>query len=455
MKIRTSLTLRYTCVTAVVFLAFVIAVFYVGEYARSNSFFRTLRAEAITKAHLFLNNKVDAQMMQSTYLNNKQFIDEVEVAVYSPDFEILYHDALQNDIIKESSAMIEDILRRKEIDFYIDKYQGIGIVYPFGGKTYVVTAAAYDGYGYANLQTLRQILGALLVIGLTVLVIVGYYLARSAFMPICRIVKKAEEITASRMDCRLPVENEHDELGELSIAFNELLERLDKSFNSQKMFISNVSHELRTPMAALTAQLDLALLKDRTPAEYQTAIGNALQDSQRVIKLINGLLDLAKSDYQPEQLKMNSVRLDELIIDAIDLISRAHPDYHVELIFEQESDNDDVLIVVANSYLLTTAFMNLIENNCKYSLNKTSFIQISFWEGNTIVRLSDNGIGMSDTDKEKLFELFYRGDNQGAAAGYGIGMTLTRKILLLHKGDISVFSHKGEGTTYVVKLPHI
>ena len=96
------------------------------------------------------------------------------------------------------------------------------------------------------------------------------------------IVKEAETITASRIDQRLPVRNEKDELGELSQAFNELLERLEISFNSQKMFVSNVSHEMRTPLAALIAELDLCLQKDRTETQYRQAIQNVLQDARRI-----------------------------------------------------------------------------------------------------------------------------------------------------------------------------
>ena len=440
MKIRTALTLRYTCITAAVFLVFITAIYYVSEHSRSNAFFRNLKSEAITKAHLFLNNQVDAETMQSIYLNNKKFIDEVEVAVYDTDFRMLYHDALQNDIIKETPEMIERILQKKEIDFYIEDYQGVGIIYTFEGKDYIVTAAAYDGYGYAKREILKETLALLLF---------------SALAPIRIIVKEAENITASRINKRLPVKNEKDELGELSLTFNALLDRLEKSFNSQKMFVSNVSHELRTPMAALSAELDLAVQKERSPEQYQNAIHNALQDSQRVIKLIDGLLNLAKADYEPEQIKREEIRLDELLLDARELVLRAHPDFHVELVFEQEAEDDKVLTVIGNSYLLTTAFVNLIENNCKYSRNQTSFIQISFWEEWSIIRLSDDGVGMSDKDKEHLFQLFYRGENKDVASGYGIGMTLAQKILSLHKGEISVFSHPGEGTTYVVKLPHI
>ena len=430
-------------------------VYYLSERSRSDTFFRDLRSEAITKAHLFLNNQVDADMMQSTYLNNKQFIDEVEVAVYTPDFEILYHDALNNDIVKESEEMIKEILDKKEVQFYEDKYQAVGMVYTFNGKDYIVTAAAYDGYGYDNRNTLWEWLALFVVISLLIVVIIGYLLAKEALAPIIDIVRETDEITATNINHRLPIKNANDELGELSITFNALLDRLEKSFKSQKMFVSNVSHELRTPMAALKTQLDIALMKDRTTNEYKNAIENALGDADRVVKLINGLLDLTRADYEHGEVAMENVRLDELLIDAMDLVIKAHPDYHVELLFEQEADDDNVITVHANSYLLTIALVNLIENNCKYSSNHTSIVQISFWEQYTIVRFSDNGIGMSEKDKENLFKLFYRGDNKGNVAGYGIGMTLTYKIIQLHQGQISVFSKEGEGTTFLIQLPHI
>lgn len=455
MKIRTTLTLQYAGLTAAVFLVFVIAVYYVSEHSRSSAFFRNLQSEAITKAHLFLNNQVDAETMQSIYLNNQKFINEVEVAVYTTDFHILYHDALQNDIIKETPEMVKRILKQKNISFYVGEYQAVGLVYSFEGKDYIVTAAAYDGYGYANREALRNMLILLFIGGLSVLVIVGYILSRSTLKPIRSIVKEAEKITASRINKRLPVKNEQDELGELCITFNALLERLEQSFNSQKMFVSNVSHELRTPMAALTAELDLALLKERTPEQYQAAISNALQDSHRIVKLIDGLLNLAKADYQSEQIKMEEVRLDELLLDARELVLKAHPDYHIELIFEQEAEDDNVLTVIGNSYLLTTAFLNLLENNCKYSSNQTSRVLISYKEQRAVIQLSDNGVGMSDKDKENLFQLFYRGENKDIAPGYGIGMTLTQKIIHLHKGELTVTSSQGEGTTFVVQLPHI
>ena len=389
--------------------------------------------------------------MQDIYLNNKEFINEVEVAIYTPDFKMLYHDAVQNDIIKENRQMISSILNKKEIEFYIGKYQGIGMLYTLNGKNYIVTAAAYDGYGYANLTKLKNALLILFIIGLTLLFATGYILARTALRPIREIVKEADIITASQISRRLPVKNRKDELGELSTTFNALLNRLEVSFNAQKMFV-----ELRTPLAALIAELDIASQKERSCQQYRTTILNALNDARRMTKLIDGLLNLAKADYQQEQIKMEHIRLDELLLDVREFILRAHPDYHVEIIFEQEEAEDDSLITVnGNHYLLSIAFSNLIENNCKYSADHSSFIQISYWDKCAVVRCSDDGMGMSDTDKQHLFKLFYRGEQEKVAEGHGIGMALSQKIIRLHRGDIAVHSEKEKGTTFIVELPHI
>ena len=285
---------------------------------------------------------------------------------------------------------------------------------------------------------------------------VGYLLARSALKPIRDIVREAESITGSQMDKRLPVKNEKDELGELSMTFNALLDRLEASFHSQKMFVSNVSHELRTPLAALIAELDLSLQKERTGQQYREAMENALADARRMTKLIDGLLNLAKADYQKEQIKMQEIRLDELLLDVREYLLKAHSEYTIHLLFEQEDAEDDRLItVMGNRYLLNIAFSNLMENNCKYSEDKSSFVQISSWDKWSIVRLSDSGIGMSDIEKQKLFTLFYRGEHEKKVGGHGIGMALSQKIILLHQGNLAVYSQQGEGTTFVIELPHI
>lgn len=456
MKIKTSLTLRNALATASVFLLCFTLIYIISQQNRIQSFSHDLKGEAITKAHLFLNGQVNAETMQSIYLNNKEFINEVEVAVYTTDFRMLYHDAIDNDIIKEDSAMIDRIIAEKEIDIHTGKYQGIGLIYRHNGTDYVVTAAAYDGYGHNYIHGLFITLIVLFAIGLSLLVVTGYMLARAALKPVKGIAETAGHITEAHLDQRLPVRKENDELDELSGIFNALLERLENSFASQKNFVSNVSHEIKTPLAAIIAELDLALQKERTSEQYRTAISNALNDAHGIAKLTDGLLNLAKADYHPDKIKKEAIRLDELLLDITDTIMRGHSEYCIEIVFALDNEEDDRLISVnGNRYLLSIALTNLIDNNCKYSENHTSVIQISNSGDNVVMRLSDTGQGMSEDERNNVFNLFYRGEDSKRVKGYGIGMPLALKIVHLHGGTLDVLSYPDEGTTFIVSMPHI
>jgi len=456
MKIRYKLTVRYTGVTAIIFSLFVLSVYFVSEHSRENEFYRGLTREAVTKANLFLSGRVDAETMQSIYRNNRQFIDEVEVAVYTPDFDLLYHDAQDIDIVKETPELIKSTIQKRELQFYEGNYQVITMVYAFEGKDYIVTAAAHDGHGKAKLESLATLLFILWIVGLVILAILGYLLARGALHPVSRIVNEVDAITDSCLDTRLVVKKEHDELDELSETFNRMLNRLEQSFSNQKLFVSNVAHELRTPLAALITELEVALLREqRTADEYKIVITNTLTDAQNLKHLITGLLDLAKVNYDASQISKEDLRLDELLLDAHEIVLKANSDYTVNLTFEQDIEDENTITVKGNEYLLKTAFVNLIENNCKYSDNKTSHVNISFSGKKSIIRFSDSGIGIPQDEIDKIFTPFYRGTNSSQTKGQGIGMALTQKIVLLHNGTVIVHSHIGEGTIFAVEIPHI
>ena len=135
---------------------------------------------------------------------------------------------------------------------------------------------------------------------------------------------------------------------------------------------------------------------------------------------------------------------------------RGHQDYHIEIVFALDNEDDDRFVTVsANRYLLSVALSNLIDNNCKYSDNHSSVIQISNAEDNVVIRLSDTGIGMSEFERNKMFDLFFRGEGGKNVKGYGIGMTLALRIVNLHHGHMEVLSYPGEGTTFIVSMPHI
>ncbi|HXB09122.1 MAG TPA: HAMP domain-containing sensor histidine kinase, partial [Puia sp.] len=227
------------------------------------------------------------------------------------------------------------------------------------------------------------------------------------------------------------------------------------SFEAQKQFVSNISHELRTPMAAIIGELEIAAKKDRTNAEYEQMNHLLLHDARRVVRLSNGLLDLARASYDQAEIAFKEMRLDELLLDTRQAILKGNPDYGINIIFEREIEDDDYISVKGNEYLLKVAFTNLIENGCKFSADHQSAIAISFHARNTILRFSDNGIGISPEDITQIFTPFYRGANRNYAEGHGIGLPLTNKIIHLHQGTLAVSSRVNEGTTFTVELPHL
>jgi len=309
--------------------------------------------------------------------------------------------------------------------------------------------------GYDMFRILNIKLLAIWVFSFTILFIIGYFMARSVLKPVSKIVKQVEDITDSNLSKRVEIDNQKDEIGELAATFNDMLDRLEKSFEAQKMFISNVSHELRTPMAALIAELELSLHRERSNEDYKKVVENALADARNIEKLSNGLMDLAKASYRTDQIKMTSVRLDEALLDACAMVMKARGDYNVDLIFGDYNDDDRMTTIHGNEYLLRTAFVNLMENNCKFSHNHSSTVQISFLEGKVSVRFSDTGIGISGKDMEQMFKPFFRGENRYFSAGNGIGMTLVERIVKLHGGEISVTSQQGEGTVFSLSFEHV
>jgi signal transduction histidine kinase len=309
--------------------------------------------------------------------------------------------------------------------------------------------------GYDMFRILNIKLLAIWAISFAILFVIGYFMARNALKPVSKTVKQVEEITASSLSKRLEIDNPKDEIGELASTFNDTLDRLEKSFESQKIFVSDVSHELRTPMAALIAELELSLHKERSNEDYKKVVENALADARKIEKLSNGLMDLAKASYNIDQISMASVRLDETLLDASAMAMKVCGDYNIDLIFGNNTDDDNMVTINGNEYLLRTAFINLMENNCKFSHNHSSTVQISFSGNKVIVHFSDTGIGISHEEIGQIFKPFYRGENRHFSAGNGIGLTLVERIVKLHGGAITVNSHKGEGTVFTLEFEHI
>lgn len=454
MKIRTQLTILFTLITATILLAFGSVIYISAKQNRETEFFSLLKKEAITKANLYFNAKVEVQILQDIYLANREILNEVEVAIYDTAFNLLYHDAVDIDIVKETLEMINSIYQSEELKFFQDDWQVIGLRYEFQNKTYIVTAAAFDQYGYNKLYNLQKNIIIVFIVSILLIGIAGLYFSKKAFNPVKEMVEKVNRISATNLDLRLALKGSKDELSELANTFNDMLDRLEKSFDAQKHFVSNISHELRTPLAAMIAELELAVNKNRSVEEYKSSVQNSLTDAKKLVRLSNNLLDLAKANYDSSEISFKLTRIDETLLDAMQHVQQANPNFKIDIYFENDFDNDNQISVKGNEYLLKVAFANLFENGCKFSADNHATVAISINWQKIILSFSDKGIGISETDLKSIFNPFYRGENKQFADGNGIGLSLTQRIILLHKGTISVSSKQNEGTTFYIELPH-
>jgi len=452
MKIRTLLTLRFTLITASILILFAIVIYWAARYNREEEFYSLLTKEAITKANLFLEAEVSSEIMQNIYRNNRQTLSEVEVAIYDQNFALVYHDAVEIDKVKESEALLQKVLETGTARFYIDDWQVVALRYEHQGKAYVMTAAAYDQYGYNKLQYLLQRLFWTGICALGFICGAGYFFARKALRPVSLMAAQAANISAKNLDLRLPNNGGKDELAELAQIFNTMLDRLEQSFEAQKHFVANVSHELRTPLFAIIAELEWAASQ---PCDYQQVIENTLEDARRIIRLSNSLLNLAKAQYDPSEISFKALRVDEVLLDACQAVLKAHPSYKVDIAFAEDPEEEAAMMLQGNEYLLMVAFSNLIDNACKFSEDHSCRVRISAQGRQLGLSFIDEGLGIAPEEVQKLFQPFYRGNNASKAQGSGIGLYLVQKIIDLHQGQLRLESRPAQGTEVVLLLPSL
>ncbi len=450
MTLRLRIIVTFTLITALILLSFATVIYISAENNREKEFFDMLEKEAVTKANLYLEAEIDAQTLQNIYLNNRKILNEVEVAVYDFDRNLQYHDAVELDFVKETPQLFDEISQKRKVTFYQEGWQVIGILYEHSKGKFFVTAAAFDKYGYNKMNTLAQNMVVVFLIALALIIVVGYVFSKKIFAPIQQMILKANEISGNKLNLRLPRNNDTDELSQLAITFNKMLDRLENSFEAQKHFVSNISHELKTPIAAIIAELELAKEQTLDTEQVEKLINLTLDDVKKTNRLINSLLDLAKASYDESEIVFKPCRIDEILLDAVETIQKANKYYKIELHIDE--DIEDEITLKANEYLLKIAFVNLIENACKYSPDQKCIIHLKLESDKLKVQFIDKGPGINSEELERIFEPFYRGSNQQLSQGSGIGLYLTRKIVDIHKAQISVKSEPGKGSVFEVAL---
>ncbi|MBI2778152.1 MAG: HAMP domain-containing histidine kinase [Chloroflexi bacterium] len=288
--------------------------------------------------------------------------------------------------------------------------------------------------------------GGLLVTGLAL--IAGFVLARRALAPVAEVTETARAISLSGDFAARVEAGPADEVGELAVAFNEMLAALEQNHQALQRFLGDASHQLRTPLTTIRANLDLAQRDDLPAAERQAILADARDEAERMGRLIGDLLSLARAE-SGMRLEFGQVELDALLVESVRLQREAASHVRMSVAAVEPA------VVDGDRDRLRELIGILLDNAARYTPPGGSVAAgLAVQDGRAVIRVEDTGIGLDD-NRERLFERLYRGARarELRPSGTGLGLAIARWIVESHAGTIELTDREGGGTVALVTLP--
>lgn len=303
----------------------------------------------------------------------------------------------------------------------------------------------------SSLARFRNLCLVVMAFALGLSVIGGRILARKSLRPIHAMAKIARRIGGEDLSKRLSRSGNGDELDHLAAVLNEMLGRLERQFEQVQQFTADAAHELRTPIAALRGNAELALGERASPEDRRRVLVESIEEYDRLSRIADDLLLLARADSGREFLRRESVRLDAVVHDVVDLFAPLAQDRDVEV----SCANGEPVSIVADGARLRQVLSNLLDNAVKYT-PRGGRITVSFAEKNGMVELNvaDTGPGIAAENLRRVFDRFYRADAARSrdAGGSGLGLAICHTIVAAHGGDIEA-RNGAVGSIFTVRLP--
>jgi len=319
------------------------------------------------------------------------------------------------------------------------------------GRTILIRVGYSPQPIWTHLKEFLMIVLLALPLTLAAASVAGYAMAKRALNPISQMASRAEQITMERLHDRLAVES-NDELGHLARVFNQMLGRIEQSFDQLRRFTSDASHELRTPLASIRAIGEVGLQSDGTPEEYRDTIGSMLEEINHMTKLVDSLLMLSRADAGQIPLNLDIFPIAEVMKDAAVLLETLIDEKGQK--FNLEADEE--VLVRGDRLILRQAAINILHNAVKFTPVGGTITARIFCEGPCILlSVTDSGPGVPTEHLARVFDRFYRVDSSRSEAskGAGLGLSIAQWAARAHDGEIGLSPVEGGGCTFWIRLP--
>jgi len=313
---------------------------------------------------------------------------------------------------------------------------------------HVIQVGKALGFEERLLEHFILVFTVILVVMLISGTIMGYFMVVRAMKGVERIADTAVGVSGGNLSRRVSLGNEGREIDDLAMAFNEMLGRIDSLVTDLKDVTDNLAHDIRGPITRIRGFAEKNLLDGDDNCRDIAA--TVIEESDRLIGMINNILDIARTDSGVEKFPIQPVELNGIISEACDLFKPVAED--VGIIIEADVPSDSI-IIYGNESRLQRAISNILDNAIKYSDGGGIKISLAVDGDKARLSISDNGIGIKKEDIDHIFDRFFRADASRSTSGSGLGLSLAFAIARAHGGNIEVKSEFGHGSTFTLVLP--
>lgn len=466
-SVRVRLTLWYLALLALVLITFGSVVYALLAQSLNSRLDSALRNEVRALAAGFERQLSEGRTEAegATIAQQERLFPRQATAIYDPDGNVITESPTRSG--KHARLPSLDLLHADDTYFFsvLDEENGGNdgrriavkrIPNTKTGKAYIFAVSQPRDRVIEELESMRRILFIAVPLALLLAGIGGWFLARRSLSPVVAMSERARRISAENLQERLPIANARDELGKLAGTFNELLIRLETSFNQQVRFMADASHELRTPLSVIRTATDVTLGRDgRSESEYRDALKIASEQTYRLTRIVEDMFTLARADAGSRKLDKTDFYLDELISETARAAAVLANSKGVKLDQPEVSE----MLCHGDEGLLRQMLMNLLGNSIKHT-PRGGLVSLGVERRNGMyqIMVSDTGTGIPSAAQPHIFERFFRADKSRSRSaddggGAGLGLAIARWIAEAHHGKLELKNSDATGTVFVATVP--
>lgn len=452
MKTYSKTVLTIVSIFVVYTLIFTGYIYYSFSNFAFEDFYKRLDLRAGTIATMKLGEPEESLKVKETYENFLENLPKQKYYILPVENNQII-GKIPNEV---PSKVVRNTLKNKAFNYNDADLFYSGLIYEDAKKQKYVVVVSAENYFYSHhIIYLRNLLITSLLFSLLLIFVISHFVLRTLIRPVKSIIKDVNKIGSENLHLRLEVSDakHKDPISELKYTFNDMLNRIETSFETQKNFISNASHELNTPLTSIIGEADLILSKERSIPEYEKALTNILLEAEKLEEKTKALLFLARTGYTENTKRFDKVRVDELLIEVQQNLSRVNKNLKIKMDFSLLPESPEKLKIKGNEQLLHLAISNIISNASKYSDNNEVYLALGATEQSVVIIIKDKGIGIPESEMPYIFDPYFRASNTFSYEGYGIGLPLSRNIIKMHNGELLIKSVEKSGTTVQIILP--